>query len=74
VWVVNVDLFIDEAYTYGSTNEVLVGYDEDRNYGICRFKVYGKDNELEYNYLITCRYLDLVKNQKIENVQVATTI
>jgi hypothetical protein len=26
-WVVNVDLFIDEVYTYGSTNEVLVGYD-----------------------------------------------
>jgi len=41
-WVVNVDLFIDEVYTYGSTNEVLVGYDEDRNYGICRFKVYVK--------------------------------
>jgi hypothetical protein len=33
----------------------------------------GKHNELEYNYLITCRYLDLVKNQKIENVQAATT-
>lgn len=41
-WVVNVDLFIDEVYTYGSTNEVFVGYDEDGNYGICRFKVYVK--------------------------------
>jgi hypothetical protein len=31
-----------------------VGYDEDN----------GKDNELEYNYLITCRYLDLVKKSE----------
>ena len=39
----------------------------------------GNDNECEYNFLIICKYLNLVKNKRIilrqtENSQVVTTL
>ncbi|CAG2189565.1 unnamed protein product [Mytilus edulis] len=42
VQYVNTSVHYDELYTYGSSNEVFIGYDEALNYGICRFKVYVK--------------------------------
>ncbi|XP_071132983.1 uncharacterized protein [Mytilus edulis] len=42
VQYVNTSVHYDELYTYGSNNEVFIGYDEALNYGICRFKVYVK--------------------------------
>ena len=35
-------LILDEVYTFGSSNEVIVGYDDAGNYGLCGFKVYVK--------------------------------
>ncbi|XP_052070983.1 uncharacterized protein LOC127709457 isoform X3 [Mytilus californianus] len=39
---VNTSVHDDELYTYGSSNEVFIGYDGALNYDICRFKVYVK--------------------------------
>ena len=36
----------------------------DRENGNLSSKRNGKDNEFEYNFLIICRYLNLVKNQR----------
>ena len=44
----NVIFIVDEVYTFGRTNEVVVGYDDAMNYAICRFKIY-----------IKCKYASL---------------
>lgn len=48
---------------YTFSYELYYPYDGEN--GTLSSKINGNDNELEYNLFILCRYLKLVKNQRI---------